>query len=268
MQQGAYAAEAQRQVDQLRRKRRLATVHRRRRLRLALGFASACLVVAAIVIGVTASRTTEKVSEQTPMAGGTQSSLAPVTAAAEDRPAFARLGDRNLLLPVAASDATIIAYQPVSDERAVPLAPIGDQANANALVRFFRSIFSSEPSVRYYLIDGADGEATTSVLVGAQPGSLAYAPISGVVTGVKEYLLYGKYTDVQIDIRPEKSSGITVSLMFVCDPVVSIGEAVTAGKTPLGKVRECPEELSQTLAVYTHDSGSHLHLQVSEEPVN
>ncbi len=268
MQEGAYAAEAQRQVDQHRRKRRLATVHRRRRLRLALGFAVVCLVVAAVVIGVTASRTTEKVGEQTLLAGGTRSSSGPVAADPEETPPFARLGDRNLLLPVVAGDATIIAYQPVSDERAVALTPIGDQANANALVRFFRSIFSSEPSVRYYLIDGADGEATTSVLVGAEPGSLVTAPISGVVTGVKEYLLYGKYTDVQIDIRPEKSSGITVSLMFVSDPVVSIGEVVTAGKTALGKVRECPDELRETLAFYTHDSGSHLHLQVSEEPLN
>ena len=67
---------------------------------------------------------------------------APVAATGEGRPAFARLGDRNLLLPVAAQDATIIAYQPVSDERAVALSPIGDQANANSVVRFFRGIFS------------------------------------------------------------------------------------------------------------------------------
>ena len=39
-------------------------------------------------------------------------------------------------------------------------------------------------------------------------------------------------------------------------------------QTQLGKVRDCPEELGQTLAVYTRDSGSHVHLQVLEEPVN
>jgi hypothetical protein len=236
-------------------------------MRFALSFAALCLVVAAIVIAVTATGTTEKVSAQTLLAGGSRSSSGPVVATEEEWPAFARLGDRNLLLPIAADDATIVAYQAVSDERAMALTPIGDQANANALVRFFRSVFSSEPSIRYYLIDGADGEPTTSVLVGAAPGSIVTAPISGVVTGVKEYLLYGKYTDVQIDIRPEKSSGTTVSILFISDPVVSIGEVVTAGKTTLGKVRECPAELGATLAAYTHDSGSHVHLQVSEEPV-
>ena len=96
---------------------------------------------------------------------------AAVTATGENRPAFARLGDRNLLLPVAARDATIIAYQPVSDERAVQFSPIGDQANSNALVRFFRGIFAGQPSVRYYLLPGEGSGATGSILVGAAPGS-------------------------------------------------------------------------------------------------
>lgn len=267
MQEGAYAAKMQRHEDIQRRKRRLTTVYRRRRIRFAVAFAAACLVVAGIVIAVTASDTTEQVGEDALLAGGARSSTAPV-AASGDRPPFARLGDRNLLLPVAARDATIIAYKAVSDERAVTLTPIGDQANSNAVVRFVRKVFSSEPAMRYYVLKGADGEPTSSVLVGASPGSPVTAPISGVVTGVKEYLLHGRYTDVQIDIRPEKSSGITLSLLFISDPVVSIGEVVTAGKTQLGKVRRCPEELGGTLAVYTHDSGSHVYLQVSEEPVN
>lgn len=263
MQEGSYAAEVRRQEELLRRKRRLETVYRRRRVRFALGFTALCLVIAGIVIVTTAMDTTEQV--------GTQSlrpESAPVPAPEQGHPAFARLGERNILLPVSADDATIVAYQAVSDERAIPLTPIGDQANANALVRFFRAVFSSDPAIRYYLIDGAEGEPTTSVMVGALAGSDVRAPISGVVTGVKEYLLYGKYADVQIDIRPEKSSGIKVSLLFIADPVVSIGEAVTAGETLLGKVRECPEELGQALAEYTHDSGAHVHLQVVEEPVN
>ena len=63
-------------------------------------------------------------------------------------------------------------------------------------------------------------------------------------------------------------SGITVSLMFISDPVVSIGEVVTAGKTQLGKVRECPTNWRAPSLVYTHDSGAHVYLQVTEEPVS
>ena len=233
-----------------------------------MAFGLLCLVVAAILIAVSAGGTTERVDAQNLPVGDARAGSVPVSATGETRPAFARLGDRNLLLPVAAGDATIIAYRPVSDERAVALSPIGDQANANAVVRFFRGLFSGKPLVRYYLLDGEGGAATSSVLIGAPAVSPVTAPVSGVVTAVKQYKLYGKYDDVQIDIRPEELSGDTVSLIFISDPVVSIGEVVSAGKTQLGKVRECPPELGTTLAVYTHDSGSHVHLMVTEEPID
>jgi hypothetical protein len=243
-------------------------VHRRRRVRLAVVSGAVCLVIVVVVIvAVAASRNSGQISSEEMLAGGTRSPTAPISATREARPAFARFGDRNLLLPVAAGDATIIAYQAVSNDSAVALTPIGQQVNANAFVRFFRGLFSGEPSVRYYLLAGEEGEPTTSVLVGASPDSMVTSPVSGVVTGVKEYLLFGKYDDVQIDIRPEETGGITVSLLFISNPTVTIGEPVTAGKTQLGTVRRCPEEMGKTLAQYTHDSGSHVYLQVTEEPI-
>ena len=236
-------------------------------MRLAVGFAFLCLVIAGILIAVSAGGSTEQIDSQALLVGGARSPSAPVAATGEEHPAFARLGDRNLLLPVAAGDATIIAYKPVSDERAVALSPIGDQANANAVVRFFRGIFAGEPSVRYYLLDGEGGAVTSSVMVGALPGSPVTSPVSGIVTAVKSYQLHGKYEDVRVDIRLEEMSGTTISILFVDEPAVSIGEVVTAGKTQLGKVRKCPEDLGATLAKYTHDSGSHVHLEVTEEPI-
>ncbi len=268
MPEGITAPEAWRQEEVLRRKRRLATVYRRRRLRLAVAFGVLCVVVAGIVIAVYAGDTTQRVNAQNLLANGVAAGSAPVAATGQSWPAFARLGDRNLILPVAAGDATIIAYQPHGDDSAVALSPMGDQANANAVVRFFRGIFSGKPLVRYYLLSGEGGAATSSVLIGAPAGSPVTAPVSGVVTGVKQYKLYGKYDDVQIDIRPEELSGDTVSLMLISDPVVSIGEVVSAGKTQLGKVRDTPPELGATLAEYTHDSGSHIDMWVTQDPIN
>jgi hypothetical protein len=268
MQEEVSAQEAWREEERLRRKRRLATVYRRRRIRLVLTLVAVCLVIVVIVVAVAATRSTTQVGAEASLAGGARSPSAPVAATGEERPAFARLGERNLLMPVAASDATIIAYQPVDDERAVALSPIGQKVNSNAIVRFFRGVFSSEPSVRYYQLDGGAGEPTSSVLIGAAPGSPVMAPIKGVVTRVKEYLLYGKYEDVQIDIRPDKMSGVIISLLFISDPAVSIGQTVEAGETQLGRVRQCPEELGKALAEFTHDSGSHVHLQAMGEPIN
>jgi hypothetical protein len=257
-----------RQDALVRRKRRQETLYRRRRIRFAAGFGIVCLVVAGVIIALAAGGSTAQVSSKRLLVGSDPSPSAAVSATGENRPAFARLGDRNLLLPVAARDVTIIAYQPVSDDRVVQFSPIGDQANSNALVRFFRGIFAGEPSVRYYLLPGDGTGATGSLLVGAAPGCPITAPVSGTVTAVKHYKLYGKYDDVQVDIRPEEMSGITISMLFVDEPVVSIGEVVTAGKTQIGKVRECPEELGKQLGVYTHDSGSHVFMQATEEPVS
>ena len=229
-----------------------------------------CLVVAGIVIAVAAGGSTAQVRRRGP--AGQRRPARPRARGRHrrDRPAFARLGDRNLLLPVAAGDATIIAYQPVSDERAVALTPIGDQANTNALVSFFRGIFSGgavgallparrrrpeRPPVRSWWAP--------------RPALPSPRPSPGSVTAVKEYKLYGKYDDVQIDIRPEEMSGITVSLLFIDDPAVSIGEVVTAGKTQLGKVRECPEELGKQLWPTTPMTPVHTCImQVTEEPIS
>ncbi len=235
---------------------------------MAMAFAIFCLAIAGIVTAILAGGSTSRVEADGLLAGSTPLASAPINAAAEERPAFARLGDRNMILPVTAGEATIIAYQPISDERALSLTPIGDKANTSAIVRFFRGIFAGEPLVRYYQLEGEGNSSTNSVIIGAAAGSPVTSPVSGIVTGVKEYKLYGKYDDVQIEIRPEELSGATVSLMFISEPVVSIGEVVSAGKTQLGKVRECPPDLAAPIARYTHDSGAHVHLKVTEEPVD
>jgi hypothetical protein len=252
--------------DALRRKRQRAAFYRRRRLQFILAFVGVCvLLIVVTVVAVAASRNSSQLTPE--QLWGTRSPTAPVSASGELRPAFARFGDRNLLLPVSAAEATIIAYQPVSDTRAVALTPVGQRVNVNGLVRFFRRLFSGTPSVRYYQLPGADNAPTTSVLVGAQPDTPVTSPVSGVVVRVREYLLFGRYDDVQIDIRPEEMGGTLITILFISDPAVTPGTRVEAGKTLLGKVRRCPEEIGKILAAYTHDSGSHVHMQVSEEPI-
>lgn len=265
MQEEVSPPEAKPREEALRRKRQVAAVHRRRRQRLVLTLAALCVVILVIVIVSTATGGSGPVAADTLSSTAVRSESTPVLLTGESHPAFTRLGDRPLLLPVAATDATIIAYQPVSDERAIALTPIGDKINTNAFVRFFRGIFSGEASIRYYELEGADGQPTTSVLVGAAPGSAIISPITGVVTRVEEYYLFGRYEDVRIDIRPEKMGGVTVSLMFVESPAVSIGDHVTAGKTQLGQVRQCPEDVGDTLSAYTYDCGSHVILRATGE---
>jgi hypothetical protein len=267
MKEGAASSDVPRYERPIRRKRRNESVYRKRRTRLAVGMIVLCLAVVAVVLAVTAGGSSAQGSAEGLTTG--PSALAAVTAdPGTPHPAFARLGDRNLLLPVSADDVTIIAYQPVTDAQALQFDPIGEQTNSNALVRFVRGIVSGQPAVRYYLLPGEGSGSTGAILVGAVAGSPVTAPVSGTVIAVKQYSLFGKYDDVEVDIRPEDTSGTTLTLLLVDDPVVTMGETVTAGKTALGTVREVPEELGKQLSVYTHDKGAHLIIQATKEPVS
>ena len=69
-------------------------------MRLAVAFGVLCLIVACVVIAVIAGGSTEQVDDQALLLNGERSPSAPVALDGEPHPTFARLGDRNLLLPV------------------------------------------------------------------------------------------------------------------------------------------------------------------------
>ena len=214
-----------------------------------------------------ADRSSAQVTESQLLVADAVSPASPVAASGPQHPVFARLDTMNLALPVPADSATIIAYHPLGDERAVGLQPLGTQINGGVVSRSISRVFSGDSSIRYFILkgNGRSIAGTASVDVGAQPGTPITSPVAGVVTGVTSYRLYGKYDDVQIDIRPKGVSGITLSLLFVEEPVVTIGQTVEAGKTQLGKVRAAQGDLGERLAAFTHDSGSHVHMQVTRD---
>ena len=86
------------------------------------------------------------------------------------------------------------------------------------------------------------------------------------MVGVKSYRLYGKYDDVQVDIRPKGTNDAIISLLFIEDPVVQIGQTVEAGKTQIGKVRAAQGDLGERLAGYTHDDGARVPSRLPQEP--
>jgi len=221
----------------------------------------------AYVVMSLANSTAAQVPEAELLAADQISTMNPVDAAGAQHPVFSRLGDTNLVLPVPAQDATIIAYLPLSDEGAESFTPVGEQVNGGVVSRSIEAVFAGDASVRYYILRGSGRVVTETgaVDVGAPPGTPITSPVSGVVVAVKTYKLYGKYDDVQVDIRPEGTSGLTLSVLLLEDPAVCIGQTVDEGKTQLGKVRAPQGDLGERLAELTHDEGSHVHLQVTKD---
>lgn len=220
-----------------------------------------------------ANGSTARVNEQELLVKEEPGSTSPVEASGMEHPVFTRIvtpnAQRNMLLPIAAKDSTIIAYHGTGNDDALPFTPIGSKINGGFISDLLEGMFSGSAPVRYYLLGDQDdrGVETAAVDVGAAPGTPLSSPISGQITGVKSYLLHGKYEDVQVDIRPEGLSGVTLSLLFIAEPTVSMGQTVEAGKTQIGKVREAQGELGNLLAARTHDSGSHVHLEMARTPV-
>ena len=239
----------------------------RRRRRLFSLLTLLVLAGSAYAVMLLAHGSSAKVAEGNLLIAENGSSSSPVDAVGEAHPIFSKLPDGNLVLPVSAQDATIIAYHSLSDERALALSPMGQQINGSVVSRSISRVFSGASGIKYYLLKskGRVVAETGAVDIGAAAGTIITSPVRGTVTSVKEYKLYGKYDDVQVDISPAGMSGVTISLLFVDEPAVVIGQSVIEGKTQIGKVREAPPELAASLSEYTHDAGSHVHIQVTQD---
>ena len=107
----------------------------------------------------------------------------------------------------------------------------------------------------------------TSIDVGADPGTVVYAPVSGTVVLVKDYLLYGYVPDVEIHIQPEGHPELDVVLLHQYDPMVKAGDKVVAGTTGLSHVRDISASLTG-IQLDDYDGpehlGNHSHVQIND----
>jgi len=175
----------------------------------------------------------------------------------------ARVEGVDVLLPVAQTATTAIAYHPVDNANTVPFSPVGDRLGGGDLGQKLADIFAGGGGVQYYLMDGVGGEksASTSGLdVGAVPGSSVTCPVDGKVTAIKHYSVLGRYNDIEIDIRLANDPSLLLVVTHIDKPKVAIGDVVQRGTTTLGVVRGFPPKLDQALSQFTSDTGDHVQL--------
>ena len=114
---------------------------------------------------------------------------------------------------------------------------------------------------------GNGGPVMSAIDCGGAAGTTVYAPVSGKVLLVKKYKLYGKYTDYQIHIRPTGHSGLDVVLIHLTNVSIKAGDTVTAGTTPMAKIRNIYAYIGGEMQLkhYTAqgDLGNHTHIQVN-----
>jgi hypothetical protein len=169
----------------------------------------------------------------------------------------------RIQLPVNQSRVTAIGYH-ASGTLALPLEPVGTQANAGLAERLFRRLFGGTGSqVRYYLLEGGVGAETGGLDVGGPVDTDVYAPVDGSVIAITDNVVNGTAYGVRIDIQPSGSPGVVITLTNVRpDPALTVGSTVSSAKTKIGRIIDLSEVERAGLARYTQDNGQHVHIEV------
>jgi hypothetical protein len=173
-------------------------------------------------------------------------------------------GPLRIDLPVAQTHVTGIGYHGAG-ETAIPLAPVGRQANEGVLGRWARRLFGGgSGGVRYYQLSGGDGPSTGMLDVGAAAGTDVYSPVDGTVIAITPTVLDGRRYGAAIDIQPTGAPSLVVEVDHLRpDPSLTVGSALVATTSKLGTVVDFSTVEQQALARYTHDAGNHVSVTVS-----
>lgn len=154
-------------------------------------------------------------------------------AAAEDQlTPIARAAGVDLLVP---SEATVLvgfheAGAP-GTETFESLAPLAAEHNAKDMpVADDASAEQVAPVIELPTRERA-AAASSAIDVAIPEGEAVYAPVSGRVTAVNEYQLYGQYTDMLVEIEPAGKPGVRLVMVHVGGVQVEVGDRVTAGET-------------------------------------
>jgi murein DD-endopeptidase MepM/ murein hydrolase activator NlpD len=172
-------------------------------------------------------------------------------------------GALRIQLPVNERNVTAIGYHG-ADEDALPLDPLGRQANEGLFSRVFHRIFGGGGGgVAYYQLGGGAGPSTGSLNVGAAPGTDVYAPVDGTVVGLRGYILDEKAYGSVIDVQPTGQPSVVVSITHIqVDPALTVGSPLTAGTSKIGTVLDFSGVERLALARYTQDAGNQVAVEV------
>jgi hypothetical protein len=172
-------------------------------------------------------------------------------------------GNLRLQLPIAQTRVTAIGYHGGTDG-ALELAPVGTQVNLGLFGRFFHKLFGGgSGSVRWYQLPGGLGSSTSSLDIGASPGTDVYAPVDGTVVGLHDLILDGRAYGQRIELQPTGSPSIVVTVSHLrADPSLTVGSAVVASTSRLGTLLDFSAVERQSLARYTQDAGNHVSVEI------
>jgi hypothetical protein len=207
------------------------------------------------------------------------------TPAAAPTPAFASFRGVQILLPVPVADITVIAFHQTSyndSYQMKPLVRIVSSSYAQAAATTERTNGQlgeavPDPAANANGVwagwgldlwrSGVAGARDTALDCGAKPGTPVLSPVTGTVMRIRTYMLYSRYPDIEIQIKPDDWNDVDVFVLHVTAPVVAEGARVVAGVRQIASVRKLTGEVpGLQLRTYTPEGGDHTHVQINRIP--
>lgn len=241
----------------------------RRRPRVPRGLAAlvAVALVAALWLAVTARIQSDP---QVTAAGQTDSAAAPARPDGQDadRPSrtqaratrdttFARVGELRLVLPY--PEPTLVAFGEGTRSEALAMQPVGRLVGSDN-DRFERVRDRKGPAYHVLASQGRPRAPTSAADVVVPAEASVSAPVSGTVVEVRDYAMQGGVRDWRVVIEAVGRPDLHVVVVHLNTPAVAVGDAVTAGETPLGAVRQLP--FSRAVDDLLEHRQPHVHVEV------
>lgn len=187
---------------------------------------------------------------------------APAAAAAVAAPpVFARFDDLPIHLPN--DDVVLVGFHEASLDDALQMTPHGEIALNENTTKF--SPPAAAPDGARYVVLSSRGRvhpATSAVDVMLRNDVPVKSVVSGTVTDVRPYALYGRYEDTRIEIQPADRPDLRIVLIHVSGVQVRIGDVVTAGQTVLAATANRFPFASHIDRYSEPDRWPHVHLEV------
>lgn len=175
-------------------------------------------------------------------------------------PPLASVAGQELLRP---RGAVAVGFHESSHPKALPLAPTGTLMGNHNAARVALPPVSGEDGGRYVVLPsrGRPHGPTTAADISMSPERDVTSPVSGTVTDVRRYTLYGSTPDALVEIVPAHRPDLAVRLLHVEGVRVQVGERVRAGRSVVAtRARELP--FASQIDRFAGGPLPHVHLEV------
>jgi hypothetical protein len=154
-----------------------------------------------------------------------------------------------------------VAFHEASSAEALRLRPAGRCTVCRNRAKFRRP--RPIDRTQTYIVMDTRGRAhhpTSAADLVLPAGTEVLAPVSGTVTDVRRYRLYGRHPDTRVEIRPDDTRGYRVVSIHLRRVRVEKGDRVEMSETEIGEVRRFP--FSSHVDRYVVGGMPHVHLEV------